>query len=67
MNVKRKAYKSLAALVGSELAAVGTAMLNGGLTWHEVTVATGASLVVAAGVWRVPNPPKHPDRQGFRP
>jgi hypothetical protein len=58
--MRTKAYKALTALVATEAAGVGTAMLDGSLTWAEMIVATGAALVTAAAVWRVPNPPKGP-------
>jgi len=60
--MRTKAYKALTALLATEAATIGTAMLDGQLTWPEVTVATGTALIAAAAVWRVPNPPKLPDR-----
>lgn len=58
--MRTKAYKALTALVATEAAGIGTAMLDGALTWAEAMVATGAALITAAAVWRVPNPPKGP-------
>lgn len=57
-DAPRKAWKSLTALVGTELAAVGTALLDGHLTGPELGSATGLALLAAAAVWRVPNPVK---------
>lgn len=48
--------KALVALVGAMLTAVGTAWLDGALSWGELGAAAGASLLAAGVVWRVPNP-----------
>lgn len=58
------AYKAFTALVATEAAGVGMAMMDGALTRPEVLVATGSALVAAAAVWRVPNPPKTPPPSG---
>jgi hypothetical protein len=49
--------KAVAALVGTEAAAIGSAMLDGNLTTAEAIAGTGMALVVAFAAWRVPNTP----------
>jgi hypothetical protein len=46
--------KMIGAFFGAALGGVGTAMLDGNFTQAELIVATGASLVAAAGTFVVP-------------
>lgn len=47
--------KALIAAAGAEVAGIGAAMLDGGLTIPEAIAATGAALVFGFAAWRVPN------------
>lgn len=58
--MRTTAHKALAALIGGACTALGTAMLDGQLTWAELLAAAGFALVTAGTVWRVPNRQKLP-------
>lgn len=58
--------KALTAAVGTAVAALGAAMLDGQLTSAEGLVSLGTGLVVGFAAWRVPNAPAGSTRSARR-